>query len=267
MLRVVAFCRLLLVVLAVSFTSFVTTTSPASARPHHGATRHAPSYHHIRHHIRWQATSQRPHHYHATVTRQPGTSQTGEGRLRFAGSYAAATQQARHAARTVRYQPRQLYRRIARSSRWERSVVEVRKRGVAYSYAAVVPNTGGVTFESSAASGSSLIAEARRHLGGNPTGRGSLWCARFMNMVLQHTGHRGTGSDMASSFANYGRRVSGPQVGAIAVMSRGRRGGHVGIITGIDASGKPIMISGNNRNRVREAPVSRGRIYTYVMPH
>jgi uncharacterized protein (TIGR02594 family) len=111
-----------------------------------------------------------------------------------------------------------------------------------------------------------VVAEARRYLGGNPTGRGSLWCARFMNMVLQHSGYRGTGSDMASSFAKYGQRVSGPQVGAIAVMSRGRRGGHVGVITGIDAKGNPIMISGNNGNRVREAPVSRGRIYAYVMP-
>jgi uncharacterized protein (TIGR02594 family) len=88
-----------------------------------------------------------------------------------------------------------------------------------------------------------------------------------MNMVLQHTGHRGTGSDMASSFASYGTRISGPQVGAIAVMSRGRGGGHVGIVTGVDASGNPIMISGNNGNRVREAPVSRGRIYAYVMPN
>ena len=88
-----------------------------------------------------------------------------------------------------------------------------------------------------------------------------------MNMVLQQTGHRGTGSDMANSFAHYGPRVSGPQVGAIAVMTRGRGGGHVGIITGIDAQGNPIMISGNNGNRVREAPVSRGRIYAYVMPN
>ena len=115
-------------------------------------------------------------------------------------------------------------------------------------------------------SSSNVVAEARRYLGGNPTGRGSLWCARFANMVLQHSGYRGTGSDMASSFAKYGQRVSGPQVGAIAVMTRGRRGGHVGIITGMDAKGNPIMISGNNGNRVREAPVSRGRIYAYVMP-
>lgn len=113
---------------------------------------------------------------------------------------------------------------------------------------------------------SNVVAEARRYIGGNPTSRGSLWCARFMNLVLQHSGYRGTGSDMASSFAHYGQRVSGPQVGAIAVMSRGHGGGHVGIITGIDASGNPIMISGNNGNRVREAPISRGRIYAYVMP-
>ena len=113
---------------------------------------------------------------------------------------------------------------------------------------------------------SGLVMEARHFLGTNPTSRGSLWCARFMNMVLQRTGHRGTGSDMASSFAHYGHRVSGPEVGAIAVMGR-RGGGHVGIISGIDASGNPIMISGNNGNRVREAPISRGRIYAYVMPN
>src|SRR5215470_10607975 len=47
----------------------------------------------------------------------------------------------------VRYQSRQHYRRSARSSRWERSVAEVRARGVVSSYSSVVPNTGGVTFE------------------------------------------------------------------------------------------------------------------------
>ncbi len=114
--------------------------------------------------------------------------------------------------------------------------------------------------------GSSLVAEARRYIGGNPTGRSRLWCARFMNFVLQRSGHKGTGSDMARSFASYGQRISGPQVGAIAVMSRGRRGGHVGIVSGIDANGNPIVISGNHGHRVAEATYSRGRIYAYVMP-
>ena len=112
---------------------------------------------------------------------------------------------------------------------------------------------------------SNVVAEARRYIGGNPTGRGNLWCARFMNMVLQHSGYRGTGSDLARSFASYGQRVSGPQIGAIAVMGR-RGGGHVGVVSGIDAMGNPIVVSGNNGNRVREAPISRGRIYAYVLP-
>jgi uncharacterized protein (TIGR02594 family) len=162
------------------------------------------------------------------------------------------------------------FRHLARRSRWDANVAALRTSRLRNAYASVGPDE----FSGSAAmqggfgsSGSSeLVSEARHYLGGNPTSRGSLWCARFMNLVLQRTGHRGTGSDMASSFANYGQRVSGPQVGAIAVMGR-RGGGHVGIITGIDASGNPIMISGNNGNRVKEAPVARGRIYAYVMPN
>lgn len=114
--------------------------------------------------------------------------------------------------------------------------------------------------------GGALVAEARRYLGGNPTGRSSLWCAAFMNLVLERSGRNGTGSNMASSFARYGTRVSGPVVGAIAVMSRGRRGGHVGIVSGIDSSGNPIIISGNHGRRVAESTYSRGRIYAYVMP-
>jgi uncharacterized protein (TIGR02594 family) len=114
--------------------------------------------------------------------------------------------------------------------------------------------------------GGGVVAEARRYIGGNPTGRGSLWCAAFMNMVLEHTGHQGSGSNMARSFASYGTRISGPQVGAIAVMSRGRRGGHVGVVSGIDANGNPIIISGNHGHRVAESVYQRGRIYAYVMP-
>lgn len=109
--------------------------------------------------------------------------------------------------------------------------------------------------------GSGVVAEARRYIGTNPTGRGSLWCATFMNMVLERSGHRGTGSNLAWSFARYGQRVSGPQVGAIAVM-----GHHVGVVSGIDPRGNPIIISGNYQRRVAEAVFPRGRIAAYVMP-
>lgn len=112
---------------------------------------------------------------------------------------------------------------------------------------------------------SNIVAEARRYIGGNPTGRGRLWCARFMNLVLERSGHRGSGSDMARSFASYGQRISGPQIGAIAVMGR-RGGGHVGVVSGIDPNGNPIVVSGNHNHRVAESVYSRSRIYAYVMP-
>jgi uncharacterized protein (TIGR02594 family) len=162
---------------------------------------------------------------------------------------------------------RLMTRRMVRMSRGDAGVAPMRARGLAGVNATLAPGAAPISMTTSGGFGSSsVVAEARRYLGGNPTGRGSLWCARFMNLVLQHSGYHGTGSDMASSFAHYGQRVSGPQVGAIAVMGR-RGGGHVGIITGIDGSGNPIMISGNNGNRVKEAPISRGRIYAYVMPN
>ena len=112
---------------------------------------------------------------------------------------------------------------------------------------------------------SSLVAEARRWIGTNPTGKARLWCARFMNFVLERVGYHGTGSDLAMSFRHYGRNVSGPQVGAIAVLSR-RGGGHVGIVSAVDANGNPVIISGNHGRRVGEGVYSRGRVIAYVMP-
>ena len=112
---------------------------------------------------------------------------------------------------------------------------------------------------------SDLITEARRYLGGNPTGKSSLWCGNFMNLVLQRTGHAVSKSNEARSFAGYGQRVSGPQVGAIAVMSR-KGGGHVGIVSGVDAKGNIIVISGNHGRRVAESIYPSSRIYAYVMP-
>lgn len=110
----------------------------------------------------------------------------------------------------------------------------------------------------------SLVTEARKYLGTNPTGRGSLWCGAFMDMVLKRTGHAG-GGNLARAYASYGSRVSGPRVGAIAVMRRGG-GGHVGVVSGIDPNGNPIIVSGNHNRTVAESVYPRSRITAYVMP-
>jgi uncharacterized protein (TIGR02594 family) len=173
-----------------------------------------------------------------------------------AGHYARAHHGYRHMVR--HYGTRYFARHSARAD----SVAELmRLHRFANTNASIAPQNSAPAGVGS----SNVVAEARRYLGGNPTGRSRLWCARFMNMVLQRSGFKGTGSDMARSFAGYGQRVSGPQIGAIAVMAR-RGGGHVGVVSGIDAKGNPILVSGNNGNRVREAAYPRGRIYAYVLP-
>jgi len=111
-----------------------------------------------------------------------------------------------------------------------------------------------------------LVIEARKYMGTNPTERKRLWCATFMNFVLARLGYDGTHSDAAKSFAYYGRRISRPRIGAIAVLTRGRRGGHVGVVTGVDAQGNPIIISGNHNDRVGEGIYPRARVIAYVMP-
>jgi uncharacterized protein (TIGR02594 family) len=111
-----------------------------------------------------------------------------------------------------------------------------------------------------------LVSEARKYMGTNPTSRSRLWCATFMNMVLAKAGYSGTNSDAAKSFAQYGHRINEPQVGAIAVLTRGKNGGHVGVVSGVDNHGNPIIISGNHGKRVGEAIYPRSRVIAYVMP-
>ena len=115
-----------------------------------------------------------------------------------------------------------------------------------------------------AVSSNGLIAEARKYLGGNPTGWSSEWCGKFLDMVLKKTGHKG-GGNLARGYIKYGVRLAGPEVGAIAVFSR-KGGGHVGIVTGIDSNGNPIIISGNHNDRVAIATYPSSRALAYVRP-
>jgi uncharacterized protein (TIGR02594 family) len=65
-----------------------------------------------------------------------------------------------------------------------------------------------------------------------------------MNHVAHRVRAKGSGSRLAPSWLHVGRQLPGPEVGAIAVMPRGRRSGHVGVVSGVDPAGNPI-ISGN----------------------
>jgi uncharacterized protein (TIGR02594 family) len=113
--------------------------------------------------------------------------------------------------------------------------------------------------------GDRLVMIAQSQLGnGAIYGRATLWCGRFMNWALARAGYSGTGSDMAKSFLSFPHTT--PHVGAIAVFNRGGKYGHVGIVTGFDAEGNPIIISGNHGHRVARGVYPRRRVLAYVAP-
>jgi uncharacterized protein (TIGR02594 family) len=178
-----------------------------------------------------------------------GSSENDLPEVTSGGSRQAKAGKSHHKARTAATQSTAAATVTVRSKRKSRAVTQV-----------------AATYAATSGSYSPVVTEARRYLGTNPTKRRSLWCGAFMNLVLERTGHKRGPSDLAKSFASYGQRIPGPQVGALAVMSRGRSGGHVGVVSGIDPSGNVIVVSGNHNNTVAESVYPRRRILAYVMP-
>jgi uncharacterized protein (TIGR02594 family) len=116
------------------------------------------------------------------------------------------------------------------------------------------------------------VSEARRYLGltGAQLGvkHAGAWCGEFLGRIARKIGVKTPGNpNWAPDWREAGQRISDPRPGAIALVNRGRRGiGHVGIVTGVDGSGNPIIISGNHNNRVVETAYPRGSIAAYVWP-
>jgi uncharacterized protein (TIGR02594 family) len=133
-----------------------------------------------------------------------------------------------------------------------------RSRTDAADAAAQVPGAAGV------------LLEALRWRGrtasqlGLPT---KLWCADFMNFVLHKAGGKGTKSRAARSFLDFGKKLDGPRVGAIAIMYRkGPNSGHVGVVRGTDGQGNPIVVSGNHGPTVTQSVYKKEKVMAYVMP-
>ena len=104
------------------------------------------------------------------------------------------------------------------------------------------------------------LNHALRELGTNPTGWSRRWCAKSVNLWLQQSGKRGCGGNTAISCLKAGRRLSGPQVGALAVMTH-----HVGIVKAVNGNSL-TLVSGNHNHKVGVGSYSRGRVVAYVWP-
>lgn len=90
---------------------------------------------------------------------------------------------------------------------------------------------------------------ARSFLAKGGDSKPRAWCGWWMRHYL---GVKNPAGNLARWWAGYGTKASGPAVGTIVVWARGRRSGHVGIITGQAGNGQWVVKSGNDGNAVRE---------------
>lgn len=132
-----------------------------------------------------------------------------------------------------------------------------------YAHARATPRTYSAPTPSLAYSASALVERARRYMGGNPTGWRHVWCGRFMAMIAPEAAARIRNPNMARDWVGAGRASNSCQVGTVAVLSRGRRGGHVGVVSACTAYG-PQIVSGNHGHRVGEGVYPAGRVLAYV---
>lgn len=95
------------------------------------------------------------------------------------------------------------------------------------------------------------------------------WCSSFMNWVFGQNGRKGTNSPAARSWLKWGASCE-PQVGAVAVLWRGKPNGwqgHVGIVAEIDHAAQTIwLISGNTKDKVGLDPFPMERVLGYRLP-
>jgi len=91
------------------------------------------------------------------------------------------------------------------------------------------------------------------------------WCALFVNYDLRAAGQPGNDSLWALDFANYGQKLSGPAVGAIACKKRSG-GGHVFFVLGRDSAGRLVGIGGNQSDMVCDEVFDAESIVAYTWP-
>jgi hypothetical protein len=93
---------------------------------------------------------------------------------------------------------------------------------------------------------------------------GRLICAINVNSALAERGIRGTGSAVAKAFLGWGR-ASAPVPGAVAVSSRGKRGGHVAIVSRVE-DGQVYVWNPSSRGRGWQEVAYRHRAISFRVP-
>lgn len=119
--------------------------------------------------------------------------------------------------------------------------------------------TGRIPVSSMTSTSADLVNKASAHLGSSANQLGlpsRLWCADFMNMLVGGDDRR------AISYKTRGSPAAHGCINCIAITKR-KGGQHVGVVSGYDEAGNPIIISGNHNRKVGVGVYARNRVIAY----
>lgn len=91
------------------------------------------------------------------------------------------------------------------------------------------------------------------------------WCASFVNWVMERAGIKGTDSASALSWLKWGKEISSPAVGSIAVIDWGNNKGHVGFVVGKNGD-RIVLAGGNQGNQVKYSTYRLDQITSFRVP-
>jgi uncharacterized protein (TIGR02594 family) len=94
------------------------------------------------------------------------------------------------------------------------------------------------------------------------------WCSSFVNWCVEQSGVAGTDSAAARSWSRWGKSLTQPRRGCIAVFSssRGPHSGHVGFFERVEGN-HVLVLGGNQSDAVNYSSYSKSRLLGYRWPN
>ncbi|HWM31377.1 MAG TPA: TIGR02594 family protein [Methyloceanibacter sp.] len=93
------------------------------------------------------------------------------------------------------------------------------------------------------------------------------WCAAFVGAMLKRAGIKSSGSLLARSYLNWGKKLKQPRQGCIVVLKRGNSTwqGHIAFFDH-EEGGRLVCLGGNQSDRVCFAPYATSRLLGFRWP-
>jgi uncharacterized protein (TIGR02594 family) len=94
----------------------------------------------------------------------------------------------------------------------------------------------------------------------------TAWCGTFVAHCLSATGYPVPKNwYRALAWLDWGVRIEEPSYGCVVVFNR-KGGGHVGFVVGKDATGRIMVLGGNQGDAVNVSPFDTSRVAGYRLP-